>query len=319
MAVVAPVQWLSKICVNSFMIKRLLICLITFCPALLSAQVRPQKSMYAIYQDSLKHLGYKMINNEEDVERKSANYDFIKTLTATLKLPGSFGFKFDSVKTVSIITSPDDRFRIFSWHVMNDDGSYRFYGTIQINTGTAPLQMFPLADYSPFMENPQDTVTDNTHWYGSQYYQIIPVAAANPYYVLLGWKGNTVKSTKKVIEALTFKNGKPVLGMPVFADKLGAKSRVVFEYSRQVSMMLKYLPEQHLIIFDHLSPPDKRFKDKPDTYGPDLSYDSYRLVNGQWQLRENIDLRNVSDPNDTDIDPKKQALKDRAAAAAGHN
>ncbi|OKS87022.1 hypothetical protein [Mucilaginibacter polytrichastri] len=301
------------------MIKRLLICFLIFVPALIQAQVRPQKSMLTVYQDSLKHLGYKMINNEEDVERKSANYDFIKTLTATLKLPGSFGFKFDSVKTVSIITSPDDRFRIFSWHVMNQDGSYRFYGTIQINTGTAPLEMYPLADYSPFIANPQDTVTDNTHWYGAQYYQIIPVNAANPYYVLLGWKGNTVKSTKKVIEVLSFKNGKPVLGLPVFTDKLGSKNRVVFEYSRQVSMMLKYLPEQHTIIFDHLSPPDKRFKDKPDTFGPDLSYDNYRLQNAVWIFQENIDLRNVADPNDVDIDPKKQARQDGAAARAGHN
>ena len=301
------------------MIKRLLICLLTFSPVLLLAQVRPQKSMYAVYQDSLKHLGYKMINNEEDLERKSANYAFIKTLTATLKLPGSFNFKFDSVKTISIITAPDARFRIFSWHVMNEDGSYRFYGTIQMNTGTAPLEMYPLADYSPFITNPQDTVTDNTHWYGAQYYQIIPVNATAPYYVLLGWKGNTVKSTKKVIEALTFKNGKPILGMPVFADKLGPKDRVVFEYSRQASMMLKYIPEQSLIVADHLSPPDKRFEGKPDTYGPDLSYDAYRLKNGKWQLQENIDLRNVAAPDDTDIDPKKQALKDRAAASAGHN
>ena len=89
---------------------------------------------------------------------------------------------------------------------MFDDGSYRFYGTIQMNTGDK-LMMYPLSDYSPFIKNPEDTVTDNIKWYGAQYYKIIPVYTdQNPYYVLLGWKGNTVKANKKVIEVLSFKN-----------------------------------------------------------------------------------------------------------------
>ncbi len=43
---------------------------------------------------------------------------------------------------------------------MNQDGSYRFYGAIQINTGGG-LRLYPLADYSPFLKNPEDSVTDN--------------------------------------------------------------------------------------------------------------------------------------------------------------
>lgn len=302
------------------MIKRLLICVLSFSPAILLAQVGQKNNLPRVYQDSLKHLGVRMINNEDEMERKAANYNFIKTLTSTLKMPGSFNFKFDSVKTISVINEPDGRFRIFSWPVMNQDGSYRFYGTIQINTGTSPLEMYPLADYSPFMSSPQDTVTSNTKWFGALYYNIIPVAGTTPYYVLLGWKGNTPKSTKKLIEVLSFQNGKPVLGAPVFVDKGTIHNRIVFEYSRQVSMMLKYLPEQHLIAFDHLAPPDKKQQNKPETYGPDLTYDGYRLQNGKWIFQENIDLRNLGSPADQDIvDPKKQALLDRAAASSGHN
>jgi hypothetical protein len=79
------------------------------------------------------------------------------------------------------------------------------------------------------LKNPEDSVTDNRKWYGAQYYKIIRVAAATPYYVLLGWKGNNVKSTKKVIEVLSFdKEDKPNLGMPVFN---GTRKRVVFEYT----------------------------------------------------------------------------------------
>ena len=178
-----------------------------------------QKDLTALnmYQDSLKRLGNKLINNPEELERKNANYTFIKTLVSALKTQNSFLYKFDSLKAVSIVNSPDNRFRIFSWHVANDDGSYRFYGAIQMNTGGA-LKLYPLDDYSPLITHPEDTVTDNTRWYGAQYYSIIPVQGVNPHYVLLGWKGYTDRSTKKVIDVLSFKNDKPVLGMPVFIN-----------------------------------------------------------------------------------------------------
>ncbi|MCJ8209930.1 hypothetical protein MUY27_09430 [Mucilaginibacter sp. RS28] len=275
----------------------------------LFAQPGSRQDQFPVYRDSLKHLGLKMVNHPEELERKNANYNFIRTLISTLKLPGSYQFQFDSVKAITTVNSPDQRFRIFTWHVMNDDGSYRFYGAIQMNTGKGGLKLYPLGDYSPFMKNPQDTVTDNGKWYGAQYYQVIPVGETNPYYVLLGWKGYTPKSTKKVIEVLSFpdNSGKLVFGAPVFIDKGPVKNRVVFQYTRQASMLLKYDPTSRLIVFDHLAPPDKRLKDQPDTYGPDLTYDAYRLRNGKWQFEENVDMRNAASATDEQyIDPKKK-------------
>jgi len=256
------------------------------------------------FEDSLARLGKKMINDPNDLERKNANYQFIKTLVNALKVPNSFLFPFDSVKTISIINSPDNRFRIFSWHIMYLDGSYRFFGAIQMNTG-GPLKLYPLVDYSPVFNNPEDSVTDNKKWYGAQYYKIIRVDAANPYYVVLGWKGNTVESTKKVIDVISFKNNNLLLGLPVFDEKGKSKKRVIFEYSRQASMLLRYMPEQNLIVFDNLIPPDKKSKDKFNTYGPDLSYNGFRLKNGRWEYVDNLDMRNVPDIHDAEyIDPK---------------
>jgi hypothetical protein len=272
-----------------------------------------------LYQDSLAKLGREMVNNPNDPERKNANYAFIKMLVKALKTQNSFLFQFDSLKTISILNSPDNRFRIFSWPLMNQDGSYRYYGTIQMNTG-GPLLMHPLEDYSPLLTSPEDSVTDNRKWYGAQYYKIIPMYGNNPHYILLGWKGHTVKSTKKVIEVLTFKNAKPVFGMPVFTTATKTRNRIVFEYARQVSMLLKYVPDEQMIVFDHLSAPDKKLKDKPETFGPDLSYDAYRLNNGKWTYVENLDMRNVSGLNDVAIeDPKKQAIRARQSLPVKRN
>lgn len=257
------------------------------------------------YEDSLKALGSTLVNNENDVERKNANYQFIRTLVAALKIPGSYDHKFDSVKTVSLLYSPDNQFRIFSWHVMNEDGSFRYFGSIQKNT-TGKLELYGLTDYTPFLPTPQDSVLTPQKWFGAQYYKIIKAGNEKPYYVLLGWKGNTVKSTKKVIEVLSFKNSMPVFGLPVFANEKN-KKRIVFEYSRQASMLLRYVPEKQLIVFDHLSPPDLKVKVDRSFYGPDLTYDGYQLKNGNWNLVQDLDMRNIPEDRDEGfVDPKKQ-------------
>ena len=260
-------------------------------------------------QDSLKELSFKMVNDSIEPERYNASYSFIKTLVKALKTPYSFKFSFDSLKSISIQTSPDKRFRIFSWHVMNANGSYRYYGTVQMNKPDGKLEMFPLVDYSSSFKNPADSVTSNDKWYGAQYYRIISVLnnVSTPYYVLLGWKGNTVQSTKKVIEVLSFKDGKPIFGMPVFdGDKENpTRKRVIFEYSRKASMVLNYDPNVG-IVFDHLAPPNDKLKGRFELYGPDFSYDVYKIANGRWRLAGDVELKNQPTGQDDNFnDPKK--------------
>lgn len=253
------------------------------------------KGKLSAIQDSLIKLNWEMINNGVEPERYNANYAFIRTLVSALKTPYSYNFGFDSLKAVSIQNSPDKKFRIFSWNILNGDGSYRFYGTIQMNTRDGKLQMFPLVDFSPAINSPLDTVTSNEKWFGAQYYRIIPVTNnSDPYYTLLGWKGNTVRTTKKVIEILRFKDNKPVFGHAVF-DEPGSttkKQRIIFEYDRKATMFLQYQPSQNMIVFDHLSPPDEKLAGKFEFYGPDMSYDGFRLKNNRWQFLPDLELKN---------------------------
>lgn len=269
-----------------------------------------QRSSLNAYQDTLKELAYKVINSPDQKERYELNAKMVRTLVRALQTQNSYTFDFDSLKSLSVQRSPDNAFRLFTWHVMNQNGSYRFYGAIQMSS-PEKLQLHPLVDYSSNIASPQDTLLDNNHWLGAQYYKIIPVTekTAVPYYVLLGWKGNNVKSTKKVIEVLHFRNNKPLFGMPVFEGKttLSGKHRIVFEYNRSVSMMLNYEPEEKRIVFDHLAAPGSEMEGNPEMFGPDLSYDGLKLINGKWKFTENIELTNRdSDTDDLYIDPRKK-------------
>lgn len=262
------------------------------------------------YQDTLKELAYKVINSPDQTERYESNAKMVRTLVRALQIQNSYTFDFDSLKSLSIQRSPDNAFRLFTWHVMNQNGTYRYYGAIQMNSAEK-LELHPLVDFSNNIRSAQDTVLDNNHWLGSQYYRIIPVTknTSVPYYILLGWKGNSVKSTRKIIEVLHFRAGKPIFGMPVFEGKaaFNGKQRIIFEYNRSVSMMLNYEPEENRIVFDHLAAPAPEMDKNPEMFGPDLSYDGLKLSNGKWKFAENIELKNRdSDADDLYIDPRKK-------------
>ena len=277
---------------------------------------------FKVYEDSLKTFGYQTVNGENDLVRRNATYSFIKTLVRALKQPGSFNYSFDSLKTIAILKDPQNKFRIFTWPVAVGTSEYRFYGAIQMNNAEK-LELYPLNDYSELIQKPSDTLTDNKKWYGAQYYAIIPPIAANDPYVLLGWKGNNNKTSKRIIEGLSFVNGKPVFGFPIFQNEDGEfKNRIIFEYSRQASMMLKYVPSQKMIVFDHLIPSTENMKGNYEFYGPDLSYDAIQYNEGKWEFMSNIKLSN--EPSESDAlynDPKKLAkpLNNQKQAAQKKN
>ncbi|MFA6277930.1 MAG: hypothetical protein WC622_14340 [Pedobacter sp.] len=131
---------------------------------------------------------------------------------------------------------------------------------------------------------------------------MIPVIVngKQPYFILLGWKGNNQKTTKKVIEVLTFEKNEAIFGKNIFETvKNGAlKNRVVFEYNKLNSMTLTVEPKTSMLVFDHLAPYDPKMINNFEYYGSDLSFDGYKLTWGKLSLVEDIELKNDPSPND---------------------
>jgi hypothetical protein len=276
------------------------------------AQLSRDTEVMNKYQDSLLKITRTLFSAPSNADRFAQNANFIKTLVSALKTPSSFDFGFDSLQTISVVKSPDNAFRIFSWYIPTAEGTYRFFGTIQMATKDGKLKLYPLIDQTDQIKD-SNLITTGQQWYGARYYEIVPliVSGQNTSYILLGWKGNTNKTSKKVIEVLSFKNDELQLGKAIFQgpENTAVKNRIVFEYNKLNSMTLRLDKKEQMIVFDHLAPFDPDMKGNFEYYASDSSFDGYRLVGNQLKLMENIELKN--DPNAKDdfyIDPKPKEI-----------
>ncbi len=273
-----------------------------------SANAQQNPNLIAL-QDSLNKISIRVLSAQSDEQKFNENGIFVKTLVEALKTPYSFKFSFDSLKTVSIVKSPDNAFRLLTWYLQLAQGTYRFFGAIQINTPTGALNLIPLIDQTENLTDP-NIITGNKNWFGAKYYEIIPVtsSARLPYYILLGWKGNNERTSKRVIEILSLDKGEANFGAPVFDGKdLNGKNRLIFEYNKQNAMTLKSDLKAGILVFDHLSPVDPDMLGKFEYYGSDGHVDGFKIIGGRLKLQENLNLANEASENDEFyIDPKKK-------------
>jgi len=294
-------------------VKSLLIGSLLVCAGLSGfAQTGKKPAAAAGYQSALLNLEREVFTAGDNEIRFSKNAEFVKALVTALKRPRSFTLGFDSLHSISHVYSPDKTFRVFSWFVPTDEGTYRYFGAIQMQTADGTLKLFPLVDGT---ENLKDinAVTDNKNWLGSRYYEIVPVMNAGKpvFYALLGWKGNNAKTSKKVIEILSFEQGQPVFGKPVIeGSKNGAlKNRMVYEYNKLNSMTLTWDKGTGMIVLDHLAPINPDMVGNFEYYASDLSFDAYKPVGGKLKLVENVELKNDPKPQDDFyIDPKRKDI-----------
>lgn len=263
-------------------------------------------------QDSMIRLAGSIQAVKDNTDRFALNAKLIKTLVSALKIPGSYNFNFDSLSYISAIKSPDKNFRVFSWALPTNEGTYRFFGSIQMATKDGSLKLFPLIDGTTDFKDVNE-ITSPKKWLGCRYYEIIPIINSGKptYYALLGWKGNNQKTSKKVIEVLSFDRGEPILGKAVFQNtgSGSVKNRIVFEYSKLNSMTLRLDKKVGMIVFDHLAPLSTDMTGNFEYYASDSSFDAYKPLGGKLKLVENIEVTNDPDSNDElYTDPKSKKI-----------
>lgn len=264
-------------------------------------------------EDSLAKVAPLILNAPSDSLRKEANQLFMRYLKETLQTPGSFSYAFDSLETIARIASPNGSFRIFNWNMPLDNGKFQYYGFIQQKINRDSTRLILLKDHSSSITQPEEEQLHAGKWYGAHYYALIEHRAGDKnYYTLLGWDGYTPRITRKVIDVLWFdEQGKAIFGAPVFRQYPENRGplRIVFNYSGQATMGVKYEPSLDLpvakkglfgpktkpfkaIVFDHLVPLNPNLKNDYRYYVPESSqYNAFLLKNGFWVYHADIPVK----------------------------
>lgn len=244
-------------------------------------------------EDSLLVLFRDLAAADTPVLREKINASIIDIFGSALTLPESFDHPYDSLFSLGKVNSADSLVRIITWSYSDTPSDHKYFGYIQLrNEDRSELSLYFLKEEEHSGHEFDDAVFCHTKWYGALYYQVHTVYYDNKtYYTLIGFDFNNLLTNKKMVDVLTFQDGVPRFGAPVFHLPDGIKSRIEFEYSSRVVMLLRYFPERDMIIYDHLSPSSPTLAGQYRYYGPDMSYDALRFERGGWVHKSDIDWK----------------------------
>lgn len=250
----------------------------------------------------LENLKSKIIG-AEDPDKLILNQQFHSVLGELLENYNTLNYDFSKLKSVSVLTGPKNRFRIYTWPLELSGESYDYYGFTQylVKKKKKEIKVVTLENAIFDMAHEDTKSYQAEEWRGALYYQLVPSKKNSKKFVLLGWDGHNGRSTKKIIEVISFsRKGIPTFGAGILKFNVGSKRqvkyktkfRVVFEYSNKVAMLLKYDKNLKMIVFDHLSPTTPNLKGVPAAYVPDFSYDGFVFKSGKWYMQTNVEAKN---------------------------
>lgn len=271
------------------------------------AQIPRFKSEVDSVNFILLNLARETIEATTSNERISRNATFAAALEETLLTDSLFKNDLDSVVNVSVLYDDSRSFRIATWYVPLFEGTAVFQGFFQTpTTAERNSKLFMLSDRTQQVEANLQRRLDRENWYGAYYYQLIQVQhQGRDQFALLGWKGDNPLTRKRIIEPLVVNEDGPMFGAQVFEIGDNRPFRVVFEYSRRVSMSLAYDPNYQksmnqivqMIIFDRLVPIHQSMTGRYDHYVPEVNvFDGLEFDQGIWRFVPDIDVRVNIDP-----------------------
>jgi hypothetical protein len=247
-------------------------------------------------EDSLFRLFERFPALRSTGERQHLDSVILQYMQEKLAEPESFTYRFDSLrKRVGILAADDGKFRIFTWNVPLSAWEHEYHGVIQVyDDRDKTVRVHVLVDRLQDIPDLLHARTGEGMWPGALYYDLRREKhGGEVIYTLMGFNFNDRWSDKKIIDVLYFDSEMdPQFGKAVFNTPSGIQHRVVFEYSGEVAMNLRYNPDLKMIVYDHLSPIEPELKDHPRFYAPDFSYDGYKFRKGMWEHQSDVDVRN---------------------------
>lgn len=297
----------------------------------LSSQAQDKAKMHD-YQSRLSSLFIRVAEAPTDNERYLASEEAVQLLAEALDEEDSEEWKWSLPQYVSVLTSPDKLFRIFTWAVVRDNGEFECFGAVQFyNEKEEVYEHLLLNDKSEEIMNREESVLAADQWLGAVYQDLIQTtASSHTYYTLLGWNGVDNLTERKIIEPVYIRNGVPQFGAPLFR-RMRNQRRVVLEYSNDAVVNLRYetqtveeverkrekvkgtnryqtveIKKEHketMIIFDEVEPQIPGMEGLFQYYVPSGTELAYAFVDGKWELRNGAQGRLTDKKLNKDFEP----------------
>lgn len=277
--------------------------------------VRAQdKALMQSYQNRLTALIERVAEAPTDNERYLASEEAVQLLAKALEEEESERWKWELPDYVSVLTSPDKLFRVFTWAVIRDNGEFECFGALQFyNDKEEEYEYLLLNDKSEEIMNREESILSADQWLGAVYQELIQTTSAErTYYTLLGWNGVDNITERKIIEPVTIKGGVPQFGAPLFR-RMRNQRRIVLEYANDAMVNLSYETQfvqeverkrekvrgtnryhtvekvkehkEKMIIFDEVEPQVPGMEGLFQYYVPSGIELAYAFVDGKWELR----------------------------------
>jgi len=263
-------------------------------------------------QSELMIKSKQMLYDSSELVRNDAQIRVGLIIDSLLLSPLGWEYPFDTIRYISALRAPDETFRIITWNVPQEDGTYVFYGRIRMkNDGKAAGKTIVLQDSSAKITKAGTKQFGQDEWFGALYYQVVRTKYKKTvYYTLLGWDGNTAFSNKKLVDVLIFQpNGEVKFGAPIFDDTKRVRHRMFFEHAERAVMSLRYQEKTGLIIFDHLAPSQPSLEGQYEFYAPDFTTDAFKFEKGKWVYIKNYEARNEDEVQPTNRKKPEKGLR----------
>ncbi|MFK7756530.1 MAG: hypothetical protein AB8B53_06310 [Flavobacteriales bacterium] len=264
-----------------------------------------------LLEDSIVTLLNGIGQSESDADKLKFSEDLNTLLRSELIHSHVYDYPFSKVKKMAILRPEDNAFVLFNWNVPLSNGVNKFYCyVLQSDKNSDSNKLTEFKKASREERKMDNRYLDVDQWYGCLYYDIITVKKnKTPHYTLLGYSPFSKASTKKYMDVVTFTNDEVRLGAPIFKTEKGVKKRVIFEFSAEVSMTVRWQEKSNRVILDHLTPRSPEMEGNYMFYGPDGTFDAYLLKKGTWEFQGGVDFQSTKDSNKPYKDPRKSKGK----------
>lgn len=269
----------------------------------------------------LQQLQNAAFHSRIETERIEGNKQFLAVWESIVQNPKILDYEFTLLKDISVLSPKNKKFKLITWNLYKDDGTHIYFGYLLVNNSKrikkgflkfetiTSYDVFKLVDRSMTVSSPERYAGSPQKWFGMLYTQLVE---CDDFYTLIGWDGNNKLTQRKFIDVLYFKsNGDPVFGKDVFKFPRKNPRRLMFEYSTDITMSVRYNEKRNQIIYSHLSSKKEGtlLEGEYQYYGPDGSFDALEMKKGKWVTIEDVDVKSEIQPmsEKKKPDPNKQS------------